>query len=298
MLALVGALILGGAIFFVTYTTLVAAAESEAKVRLGLDDDLSEKPFLPPIYIKLTKPLLKAGTLNLAVGFFNPEQIEKYSKKLRSAGLHRNISGEELVASKFWMAVIIGIFLMLYYLFASEKPSILVPIISPVVAFFLADLDLDSKMKERQNEIRLGMPYVLDLMTLSMEAGLDFQGAISKVIERAPRTPFVEELQELFKDIQLGKSRSEALRKMSASLDISEITSLTAVLISTDQVGSPVGPVLRAQSETLRVERIVKAEKLGAQASQKILFPLVFFILPAVFLIIFGPIVLQTLGIK
>ncbi len=297
MLAFVGALLLGCAIFFITYTTLRSVEDSEAKVRLGLDDQQGT-PFIAPFYIKFTKPLLKGGTLSMATGFFNPQAIENYTRKIRSAGLHRNISGEEFGASKFWLALIVGLFLLLHYLFAAEKPSVLVPIFAPVVAFFLPDLDLKSKIDERQTGIRLGMPYVLDLMTLSMEAGLDFQGAISKVIERAPRSPFTEELQELLKDIQLGKSRSEALRKMSTSLDLPEITSLAAVLISTDQVGSPVGPVLRAQSETLRIERIVKAEKLGAQASQKILFPLVFFILPAVFLVIFGPIVLQMLGIK
>ena len=146
--------------------------------------------------------------------------------------------------------------------------------------------------------VRLGMPYVLDLMTLTMEAGLEFQGAVTRVVERAPPTPFTEELTELLKEIQLGKSRAEALRKMAEAIDIPEITSLVAILISTDQMGSPIGPILRAQAETLRVERLVKAEKLGAQASQKILIPIVFLILPAVVLIIFGPLVLQALGIR
>jgi tight adherence protein C len=298
VLAFVGALVLGAAIFYITFTTVKAAAETDAKVRLGLGDDLPSGNFTPPVYIKLTKPLLKDGTLTLATGFFNPETIEYFGKQLRSAGLHRNITAEEYAASRFWFAFIVGIFLLLFFLFSAERPSVMIPIAGPLAAYFLPAMDIKSKIDERAQGIRLGMPYVLDLMTLSMEAGLDFQGAISKVIERAPNSPFIEELRELLKDIQLGKSRSEALRKMSVALDIPEITSLVAVLISTDQVGSPVGPVLRAQSETLRVERIVKAEKLGAQASQKILFPLVFFILPAVFLIIFGPIVLQMLGIK
>lgn len=300
MLAFVGALILAGAVFFIAYSTQRAVEDSAAKERLGVGfgEDNTSPNVQPPIYIRLTAALLKGGTLSLATGFFKTEQLEKIRKNLRSAGLHRQITAEQFVASKFWFALIIGFVLLLHTLFAAEPSPLWVPILVPVFAFFLPDIDLNSRKQLRQNEIRLGMPYVMDLMTLSMEAGLEFQGAVSRVVERAPKTPFIDELSDLLKDIQLGKSRAEALRKMAQSVDIPEITSLVAVLISADQMGSPVGPVLRAQSETLRAERLVKAEKLGAQASQKILIPLVFCILPSVFLIIFGPFVLQIIGAR
>lgn len=290
-------LVLGFAVFYIVYVTQVSAESSAAKDRLGINWGNDEKPFVPPVWIKYTSPLLKGGTLGLALNFFSPLSLEKWKKRIRCAGLHRNLQAEHILGAKFWLATYLFAGLLLWVLFGSEPPAPWIPFVASLVGFFLPDIDIKSRVDERQMGVRLGMPYVLDLMTLTMEAGLEFQGAVSRVVERAPPSPFVEELAELLKNIQLGESRATALRKMSDAIDIPEITSMVAVLISTDQMGSPIGPVLRAQSETLRVERLVKAEKLGAQASQKILFPLVFFILPAVFLVIFGPVILEAMGV-
>lgn len=298
MLAWFAAALLGAAVFYIIYVTQVSAETSAAKDRLGVNWGTNDKPFIAPFYLRLTKPLLKGGTLDIAVNVFPKDSIEYWRKRIRTAGLHKFIQPEHFLASRFWLGLILFAFMFLIVLFKQEPPPLWSPFVIGIIGVWLPTLDINSRRQARQNNVRLGMPYVLDLMTLTMEAGLEFQGAITRVVERAPPGPFIEELSELLKDIQLGKSRAEALRKMADAIDISEITSLVAVLISTDKMGSPVGPVLRAQSETLRVERLVKAEKLGAQASQKILIPLVFFILPAVFLIIFGPIVLQALGVR
>lgn len=291
-------LLLGAAVFYFVYTMLLSAESSAAKDRLGINWGSDEKPFVPPYYIKATGPLLKGGPLNLALSVFSTQTIEKWRRSLRTCGLHKNIQAEHFLAARFWLAVMLFGFLLLAVLFAPDPPGGWVPFAGAAFGYFLPALSVQSQREARQMGVRLGMPYVLDLMTLTMEAGLEFQGAVTRVVERAPPTPFTEELAELLKEIQLGKSRAEALRKMAEAIDIPEITSLVAVLISTDQMGSPIGPVLRAQAETLRVERLVKAEKLGAQASQKILIPIVFLILPAVFLIIFGPLVLQAVGIR
>jgi tight adherence protein C len=300
LLGLIGALVLAGAVFFITYSTQKAVEDSAAKERLdmGFNADPNAKTTEIPVFVKLTSPLLKGGTLSLAIGFYKPDQLEKYKKNLRAAGLHRVITAEQFAASKFWFALVLGIGLLLHHLFATEPSPVWVPLFIPVIAFFLPDLDLNNRKTLRQREVLLGMPYVMDLMTLSMEAGLEFQGAISRVIEKAPPSPFIEELSEVLKEIQLGRSRAEGLRKMAQSVDLSEITSLVAVLISADQMGSPVGPVLRAQSETLRADRLVKAEKLGAQATQKMLLPLVGFIFPSVLLIIAAPYILQFIGAR
>lgn len=298
MLGIAGAVLFGLAVFFVVYITQTSAESNAAKNRLGVDWGSTEKPFRAPFYIALTRPLLKGGTLDLAVGLFKPQTLESWNRKLRAAGLHRNIQAEHALASKFYLSLFVFVFLFLHHLFSADPTPLHYVLGATVLAFFAPDLHINSAKTTRQNEIRLGMPYVMDLMTLSMEAGLEFQGAISRVVERAPPGPFIEELQEVLRMIQLGKSRAESLRSMANAVDIPEITSLSAILISTDQVGAPIGPVLRAQSESMRLERLVKAEKMGAQASQKMLFPLIFFIMPAVFLIIFGPIILQVLGVR
>lgn len=136
------------------------------------------------------------------------------------------------------------------------------------------------------------MPFIVDLLALSTEAGLDFVGAIGKVVEKAKLSPLVEEFSQLLKEIKVGASRQEALREMASRIGMTEINSFVAILISADQMGASIGKILRQQSEQIRVERLVRAEKAGAAASQKILLPLVLFILPAVFLMIGAPFVL------
>ena len=142
------------------------------------------------------------------------------------------------------------------------------------------------------------MPFVVDLLALSTEAGLDFMGAIAKVVEKAKPGPLIKELDTMLKDIKVGASRAEAMRNMAWRIDMMEINSFVAILISADEMGASIGKILRQQSEQIRHERFMRAEKAGAKASQAVLFPMTFFIVPAVFLMIFGPFVLQFLAGK
>jgi tight adherence protein C len=148
----------------------------------------------------------------------------------------------------------------------------------------------------RQMEIKLQLPFVIDLLTLSTEAGLDFIGALQKVVEKTRSGPLVNEIERMLQQIQLGTTRAEAMREWGWRIDTSEISSLVAVLVTADQMGSPLGAVLRVQSDLIRTQRFTSAEKKGAAASQKLLFPLIFFIMPAVFIMIFGPVILGFFG--
>jgi tight adherence protein C len=292
LLGILGALLLGAAVFFIVYTSQRAAESSAVENRLRIDWSTEDKSG-DPIYIKLTRPLLKNAYLDMAAGFWKPEQLEKWKILIVSAGLGRRMEPEHFVAAKFWLSLFttLGVFVM--QLFQGEGVSPVLVLGLGVFAFFFPNMDLTSRRNARQLEIRLSMPYVVDLLTLSLEAGLDFMGAIGKVVERAPPSPLIEELSNLLKDTQLGKTRAQALRAMADRIDMPEIASFVAILISSTQMGASIGTVLRAQSESMRVERFNKAEKMGAAASQKILIPLVLLILPAVGLVILGPFVLQ-----
>jgi len=298
VLLIVGALMLGAAVFYIVYVTQQAAEASAAENRLA--SEWGSDTVLPrlPSYIKWTRPLLQGGTLQLAAGFWSPKQLEDWRRRLVAAGLGRYIEASHLVAAKFWMGVISLVFMGLWALFGEEPPAVWMAVGLPLLFFFLPDLDVRSRRQLRQTEIRLAMPYMVDLLTLSIEAGLDFMGAIGKVVDRAPPSALVEELSVVLKDIQLGKTRAQSLRAFAERTDMPEIGSFVAVLVSADSMGASIGNVLRAQSDSMRNERLTKAEKLGAQASQKILVPLVFFILPAVMLMIFGPLALSLFGGK
>lgn len=299
VLAYAAAVIIGSAVFFMMYVIQISAEKSAVEDRLGLNWNSEKKnAFKPPFYLALTRPLLKGPYLSLASGYWKQDSLEKWKVKLVSAGLGRYVEAEHFVASKFWLTMLVGSLLFMVHAFSDDPPPGWFSCTVVVVMFFLPNIHVDSLRKARQLEIRIAMPYVVDLLTLSIEAGLDFMGAIGRVVEKAPDTPLVEELSILLKDIQLGKTRAQALRSMADRIDMQEMSSFVAVLISSDQMGASIGNVLRAQSDSMRNERLTKAEKMGAQASQKILIPLIFFIMPAVFLIIFGPFVLQMLGAK
>ncbi len=299
MVLFFSALLMGGAVFYVVYTLKRAAELSDAESRLSMDWNGvdGDKPFQAPIYLKLTRPLLKEAYLEIATGFWKPEQIEYWRRKLTAAGLNRYIQAEHFVAAKFWFTLEVLGGSLLFYLFGQDTPAWM-PVVFPLLAFFIANFDVDTRIQERQLQVRQAMPYVVDLLTLSTEAGLDFMGSIGKVVDRAPPSPLIDELAIVLKDIQLGKTRADALRAMADRIDMSEMKSFVATLVSAESMGASIGTVLRAQSDSMRTERLVKAEKLGAQASQKILIPLVFFILPCVMLMIFAPIILQYLGVK
>ncbi len=154
---------------------------------------------------------------------------------------------------------------------------------------------LKGMAKKRREEIMRAMPAVVDLLTLSVEAGLDFLAAMVRVAEGSRENPLIKELKRMLDEIKVGASRAEGLRHLAVRCNVSAVTSFTALLIQADKLGASIGPVLRAQSDKLRTDRFQRAERAGAAAAQKILFPLVFFIIPAVFIVIFGPIVIQLI---
>ena len=117
--------------------------------------------------------------------------------------------------------------------------------------------------------------------------------AMSKVVEKAPPSPLTEEFQAVIKEIKIGASRAEALRNMAYRINSINMTSFTATLIAADSVGASIGPILKNLSIEIRQKRSTEIEKEGATASTKILFPMMLFIMPAVFLIVAGPIVVE-----
>ncbi len=155
---------------------------------------------------------------------------------------------------------------------------------------------LRDRAQRRQKEIRKALPFWLDLLTLSVEAGLDFTAALQRIGEKLPRNAFGEEINLMLRDIRMGKTRKAAFRELANRIHLEELNSITSALIQADEIGTSLGQILRIQSEQMRVKRFQRAEKLAMQAPVKLLFPLVGFIFPTVFIIIFGPIILKYLA--
>ena len=150
---------------------------------------------------------------------------------------------------------------------------------------------LNDQVKRRHHLIGRALPYDLDLLTLSVEAGLDFTGALAKVVEKGKHGPLRDEFSLVLKQLKMGKSREEALRSMVYRIDLPAVTQFVSALIQADRMGTSLGKVLRIQSIQLRIDRTQRAEKLANEAPVKMLFPLIVCIFPTVFLVLFAPIV-------
>ena len=144
---------------------------------------------------------------------------------------------------------------------------------------------------KRHLAITRALPFNLDLLTLSVEAGLDFTAALDTVVRKGKGGPLRDELGLVLKQLKMGKTREEALKAMIARVDLPSLTQFVTALIQADKMGTSLGKVLRIQSTQLRIERTQRAEKLANEAPVKMLFPLIACIFPTVFMILFGPIV-------
>lgn len=150
-------------------------------------------------------------------------------------------------------------------------------------------------MRRRRDRPMLArqFPFVIDMLCLSLDAGLDFISAIARVADQMPQHPMGRALHRFLLDMRLGRSRAEALRRFRDDVHLPTATRLTSLLIQADMLGAPIASLLREEARTLRFDRFQNAERLGQAAAQQLLFPLVFCILPVVFLVIFGPLFVQ-----
>ena len=223
------------------------------------------------------------------------ETRTKYRRKIISAGLKDELTADEFIAFKILLIVVfplIGGFIRALNLY--DLPMALIYIL-PVVGFFYPDLWVGSRITERHKSVIKTLPFVVDLLALSTEAGLDFIGAIQKVVEKGVSSPLIDELTQCLKEIKVGSSRAEALREMAFRINMQEVNSFVAVLVSADQMGASIGKVLRQQSDQIRMIRFVRAEKQGALATQKLMFPTFALILPAILIVMLVPFALEAM---
>jgi len=173
-------------------------------------------------------------------------------------------------------------------LFQSVWPVVLVPL-----CFYVPDVLIKSKIQKRQAEILGNFSTTVDLAALIIESGLDYLTAFERIIKIAKeKTILEEELEKTINEIKLGYSRREALERFSARTGVQEVRSLVGLIIQSDELGTSLVDLLRNFSSDLRSRRLSRAEKLAAQASTKMLFPLFMFIFPTIFILILAPMIM------
>lgn len=179
------------------------------------------------------------------------------------------------------------------FIFKLQIDYAVVPVVTGLIGLFLPVIWVHDKAKKRQHKIRKALPYALDLLTLAVEAGLDFGAALHRIVGKMGDTPLSQEFGRMLKEIRLGKSRRDALRELGDRVGLEELSTVVSAMVQADELGSSLGPILRIQSEQMRMKRSQRAEKLAMEAPVKMLAPLLGCIFPTVFVIIFGPIALK-----
>jgi tight adherence protein C len=226
---------------------------------------------------------------DLAESLALPRTRVRYRRDLESLGLERLVSVDQLIALKLTLVFVFGLYGVMLL-------SVLPPFFCLLLVLFgwmFVDIWLKDRIGARKKQIRAGLPFVLDMLTLSVEAGLEFTAGVMKIVSKMEPSALREELTIFLREMQFGRSRKEALRALADRVQIQQLNSFVSALIQAADMGSSIGGALRTQSEIMMAERFVLAEKKGAEASQKMLLPMVLFVIPAVMLVILGPLLVN-----
>jgi len=270
--------------------------EEESRAAADNLSDARDRQSSNPL-VRLTRPFFVQYFVPIVRGKpFWDDKRKVWRRKLITSGLRDELTPDELIAFKALLIIVFPLFLGLLRagdIYPFEAHYILG---SAIAGWFYPNFWINSRITKRQKQIRRSLPFVIDLLALSTEAGLDFVGAIGKVVEKSKPSPLVDEFGQLLKEIKVGSSRSEGMREMALRIDMTEVNSFIAILISAEQMGASIGKILRQQSEQIRSTRMLLAEKAGARAASMMLLPMMLFILPAVFLMIMGPFILSMMG--
>ena len=251
-----------------------------------------EPAHAPSGLVRMLYPLLDLLAPMAAWAPF-PEYRASLGDALRKAGFGESVTVNHVFAFKALSAVVTPLVLRLFFDMVGWPPLFLAAMAG---GFMLPDKLIGDIKKARWQQILRTLPGAVDVLSLSVEAGLDFQVAMQRFVERGTPGALRDEFSTILNDMRLGKTRAEAIRDFGRRVELAEVGSFVSVLVQADQLGVPIGEVLRSQAAVMRVQRFQRAEQEGARASQKLLVPLVFFIFPAVLIVILGPVVLHFIS--
>lgn len=291
LLLILGIAALAVAAYFVAEAATVPARQRNIAIRRASTygrfafGQRDEREHFKDRVVTPTKATMARWVLKL-----NPRtSVESVSAKLLSAGLNRKYSATGFLAAKGVLAT--GAFILGAVIggsFGGLMSAIVFGLILGFCGFAGPDFILSTKARKRREEVRSQLPDALDLLMVSVEAGLGFDGAISKLIEHM-QGPLAEEFGLTLSEMRFGESRQSALKHMAQRVDAPEVSAFTRAIIQSDQLGMSLGRILRVQAADARLRRQAAAEEKAMKSPIKMLFPTVLFIFPAMFVVILGP---------
>jgi len=239
--------------------------------------------------------------LSRGVGRLSPAKSRAAAEnQLELAGRPYNWGATEFLGLRIFIALLLGVLLFLAitisqgFLFGLAGS-----LLGALVGYLAPILWIRSKIRNRQTEIIKSLPDALDLLTITVEAGMGFDGAIQKVAEKWDNE-LAKGFSKVVQEMRLGIPRRDALKNMDRNMGVPDITTFVAAIIQAEQLGVSIAKILRVQSEQMRIKRRQRAEEMANKAPIKMLFPMVFLIFPALFIILLGPavlIIMETPGL-
>lgn len=248
----------------------------------------------PPTIYRLLWPIIELLSVSLSWTLSEKAEASIQTALLRG-GQDYTLNPKQFHAGKILSAVF-GLLLGLLLASALGRGGFSFALILAVLAYYYPNLWLKEVTVKRNTAILKALPFFVDLLTLSIEAGLNLSGSLQAAVDRSKPGPLVTEIDRSLREIRGGKARMDALRDFSDRLNFTPITSFVSALIQGEKTGSSLSPILRAQSDQRRIERFLRAEKLAMEAPVKMLGPLILCIFPCTFIVIGFPIATKFLA--
>jgi tight adherence protein C len=256
-------------------------------------ENVREQAMLAPATDRLVKPLIER--VSKLTGRFTPAgYTDQVRHKLEIAGNVGNLDVDRFLAFKVFGAMTVPFWIWFIPSMAKIHgfTGLLAIGVLSYGSFQAVDLKVNRKIKDRQKDIARRLPDILDLLVISVEAGLGFEQAIDRTVASVPGA-LSDELRRSLQEIRVGSTRAEALRALDERCEVPELRGFVLAILQADTFGVSIGRVLRAQADEMRIKRRQKAQEKAMKAPVKMLFPLLFCIFPSLFVIILGPAAIQ-----
>jgi len=290
MIALVIAIAVGALVYVFASASMEKADVRDSLRRLeGYQiQDVRDQEMLAPISERVVAPLLE-GLTGVAQHFTPQGYGEKIAQKLVHAGNPPNLNVDKILVMKLLGLVSVIVWLPVLIFLQFTGPLLLVGVVVLWGASFMyPDVVVNRKIEDREKQISRKLPDILDLLVISVEAGLGFEQALDRTCTAVPGA-LSDEFRRMLHEIRIGATRADALRAMADRSNVTELRGFILAMLQADTFGVSISRLLRSQADEMRIKRRLRAQEKAQKAPVKMLFPLVFCIFPSIFVVILGP---------
>jgi tight adherence protein C len=294
------AIVAAVAVLLITYGVAARPGQDAVQARLSQlvvqPKTLEEYELQQPFYERTMRPLIK----RLSKFGRRSDQggvIARTDAKLEKAGYPGGLRGADWMGVKILSGIVFAIILFIVGTLLLQEPAIgfLMGLLGIGIGFMAPEFWLGRRIRARSLAMVLQLPDALDLLTISVEAGLGFDAALAKVVEKMDG-PLVDEFRQALAEVRMGRTRRDALRDIVKRADAPPVANFIGAIVQAEQLGVPIAKVLQIQSQQLRILRRQRAEEAAAKAPVKMLFPMVGCIFPTIFIVILGPAIVTVMG--